>query len=78
MSLDNTSHPGRPGCRGSGIAMSKMWYVVQETLLAIHLKRQIWDENEALSPTKINSESKPSSWWRGSGPCRENNVARLA
>ena len=68
----------RRGFTRSGFGNCDVEDVVQETLLAIHLKRQIWDENEALSPTKINSESKPSSWWRGSGPCRENNVARLA
>ena len=38
------------GFTRSGFGNCDVEDVVQETLLAIHLKRQTWDENEALTP----------------------------
>ena len=40
----------RRGFTRSGFGNCDVEDVVQETLLAIHLKRQTWDENEALTP----------------------------
>jgi RNA polymerase sigma-70 factor (ECF subfamily) len=40
----------RRGFARSGLGTADVEDVVQETLLAIHLKRQTWDEDEALTP----------------------------
>jgi len=40
----------RRGFAHSGFGNCDVEDVVQETLLAIHLKRQTWDEDEALTP----------------------------
>src|SRR5262245_53935729 len=41
---------GLRGFARSGFGDCDVEDVVQETLLAVHLKRQTWDENEALTP----------------------------
>jgi RNA polymerase sigma-70 factor (ECF subfamily) len=40
----------RRACQRSGMALNDVEDVVQETLLAIHLKRQTWDTAEPLTP----------------------------
>lgn len=40
----------RQGLRRAGAAETDAEDIVQETLLAIHLKRQTWDENAPLGP----------------------------
>src|SRR6476469_3300211 len=43
-------HVVQRGFTHSGFGNCDVEDVVQETLLAIHLKRQTWNENEALTP----------------------------